>query len=145
MEVAEGGIGLVGGCLAGTPRLECEGHAKTESIAQRSRSRRGGIGLVGGCLAGTPRPECEGHAKMKSIAQRSRRSQRGNWIGRRMSGREHRGLSAKIARRQETPRERRGCLTYIGSSTLLLLEYLAFQLQRHPLERCLTNSEAKQR
>ncbi|HSZ77359.1 MAG TPA: hypothetical protein VK775_08170, partial [Chthoniobacterales bacterium] len=41
-EVAEGGIGLVGGCLAGTPRLECEGHAKTESIAQRSRrSQRG--------------------------------------------------------------------------------------------------------
>jgi hypothetical protein len=117
-----GGIGLVGGSLAGTPRLECERHAKTESIARRSRrsqrveldwsadvwrehrslsarvtrkrkashrghgGHRGGIGLVGGRLAGTPRLKCEGHAKTESIAQRSRRSQRGNWIGRRMSG-----------------------------------------------------------
>jgi hypothetical protein len=43
---------LVGEFLAGTPRLECEGQAKTESIAQRSRRSQRGIGLVGGFSGG---------------------------------------------------------------------------------------------
>ena len=126
-EVTEGGSDWSANFLAGTPRAECEGHAKTEKHrTEVTEVAEGGSDWSANFLAGTPRLECEGQAKTESIAQRSRRSQRGDWQEA-LRGKDEDASCTSVA------------------STLLLLEYLEYQLQRHPLERCLTNNEAEQR
>ena len=64
------------------------------------------MGLVGEFSGGNATAGCEGHAKTESIAQRSRRSQRGDWIGRRIFWREDRGLSARVRRKRKSIAQR---------------------------------------
>jgi hypothetical protein len=62
-EAIEGGLDGSANFLAGTPRAECENHAKTKK--HRTEVAEGGSDWSANFLAGTPRAECENHAKTK--------------------------------------------------------------------------------